>query len=260
MVPCYLALLVGSAFLFDLGGMVTMKGTIKTIINIKKFIYRYFGIILDQDTKYSHNSLNKILDDYIPEDNDKRDLLYVMDDYGYIRSYTRPTIEYNIESSSITNNDVDKYENAVLATLEITPTYALYELLSIYKHNHRVNKAIKNELTSRGLYTDESDKLNFDNILEVLNDIPTYALHELLSTYKRHYSIYRRIKNELINRGEYDNKLYKLREIVDRVEEETHYDEEADYDLSQCNDDLEKFNRRLRIRSRKRVNKKGRWY
>lgn len=218
-------------------------------------MYKYYGIILDINKKYSHALLSKIFGNFNDDsDKIKENLIYVVDDYGNICTYSRPNIMDDV------TNDYEKYVNDVLATLEKVPTNNLFELLGIYKYNYRVYMSIRNELMSRGIYMDESDKRKFDDIMDVLNDIPTYALHELLSRYKRYYSIYRRIKNELIRRGEYDNKVFKLKEIVDIVDETLDDYEELDYDFSQCNDDCRKFNHRLKMRSKKNNNRKGKWY
>ena len=234
-------------------GVFDISDSIKSAVNLRIFMYKYYGIILDLDIKYSHELLKKIFGNFNSEDSKKNkdNLIYVVDDFGNICLYTRPNV--------IINN-IEKYVNDVLDTLEIIPTNGLYELLGIYKYNYRVYMSIRNELMNRHLYVDEYDKRKLDDILIVLNDIPTYALHELLSTYKRYYSIYRRIKNELIRRGEYDNKLYKLKEVIDKVEETADDYSELDYDFSQCTDDCRKFNHRLKMRSKKKNNRKGKWY
>lgn len=218
-------------------------------------MYKYYGIILDINKKYSHTLLSKIFGNFNDDsDKIKENLIYVVDDYGNICTYSRPNIRDDI------TNDYEKYVNDVLATLDIIPTNCLYELLDIYKYNYRVYMAIKNELMNRGVCMDEYDKINFDDIMDVLNDIPTYALHELLSRYKRYYSIYRRIKNELISRGEYDNKLFKIKEVIGKVEETLDDCSELNYDFSLCNNDCGKFNHRLKMRSKKKNNRKGKWY
>ena len=70
-------------------------------------------------------------------------------------------------------------------------------------------------------YTEEvkEDKLDDDtSILDELCDMPTYMVHELLSKYKDKPSFYRYIKKELISRGTYENKMYKLRREIIEIE------------------------------------------
>ena len=65
--------------------------------------------------------------------------------------------------------------------------------------------------------TEEVKELAMDkSILEELECMPTYLVGELLSKYKSVPSFYKVIKKELICRGVYTNKIYKLkREIVE---------------------------------------------
>ena len=68
-----------------------------------------------------------------------------------------------------------------------------------------------NKLSNECTYCKNID--DCDNNTDILNDIgclPTYVLGELLSRYKRKPSIYKMIKRELIKRGVYDNKRYKI--------------------------------------------------
>lgn len=226
---------------------------IKTVIGIKKLLSRFYHESVNPNKKYSHEYLKMIAKDLCEVEENKeeyKDVIYVMDDYGEVCKYSRSSI--NLDNDSV-------YVNDVLDTLSITPTYALLELLAIYKDNYLVNQAIKHELKSRDLLVEGS---NIDNFLTTLEDIPTYALHELLSLYKKHYSIYRKIKNELISRGEYSNKLYKLQGNVIKVEMDVSEtcDLDLDLDLSLCIDGSRSYARRLKINSRPRVNRKGRWY
>ena len=64
------------------------------------------------------------------------------------------------------------------------------------------------------------------SILDELCDMPTYMVHELLSKYKDMPSFYRVIRKELVCRGEYRAKKYKLRrEIIEiELEEGEFYD------------------------------------
>lgn len=226
---------------------------IKTVIGIKKFLSRFYNESVDPNKKYSHEFLKMIAKDLYEitddEEEKNKDIIYVMDDYGKVCKYSRCSIFLD------DNNNI--YASDVLESLSMTPTYALLELLDIYKDNYLVNKAIKHELKSRDLIVEGS---GMDNILATLEEIPTYALHELLSLYKKHYSIYRKIKNELIGRGEYTKKLYKLQEDVVKVEMDVREIENLNFDFSLCIDGSKSCKRRLKVNSRPRVNRKGRWY
>ena len=75
-------------------------------------------------------------------------------------------------------------------------------------------------------------------ILEELSEMPTYMVHELLSRYKDKPSFYRVIKRELIGRGVYKNKKYKLRKEIIEIELE-----EGEYN--------DKYQRRREIKCKK---------
>ena len=63
-----------------------------------------------------------------------------------------------------------------------------------------------------------------ETFLNDLCEIPTYKLRELLSKYKRKVSFYKVIKSELIKRGVYENKKYKLRKEITKMEESDIHD------------------------------------
>ena len=90
------------------------------------------------------------------------------------------------------------------------------------------------------LYTEKVEEKPSDDksILEELADMPTYMVHELLSKYKNVPSFYRVIKKELICRGEYENKKYKLRKEIVEIELE-----EGEYN--------DKYQRRRKIKCKK---------
>ena len=69
-------------------------------------------------------------------------------------------------------------------------------------------------------YTKKETEKNSDDksILDELDEMPTYIVHELLSKYKNRPSFYRIIKKELIKRGEYKNKNYRLRKEINHIE------------------------------------------
>ncbi len=76
------------------------------------------------------------------------------------------------------------------------------------------------------------------SILEELADMPTYLVGELLSKYKYVPSFYKVIKKELICRGVYKTKIYKLRREIIEIELE-----EGEYN--------DKYQRRRRIKCKK---------
>ena len=68
-------------------------------------------------------------------------------------------------------------------------------------------------------YTESEEIKEIDKtILDELEELPTYMVGELLSRYKNVPSFYRIIKRELICRGVYDNKKYKLRKETLEIE------------------------------------------
>ena len=75
-------------------------------------------------------------------------------------------------------------------------------------------------------------------LLEEIDELPTYLVHELLSKYKDKPSFYRLIKKELICRGEYSKKEYKLRKEIKEIELE-----EGEYN--------DKYQRRREIKCKK---------
>ena len=94
--------------------------------------------------------------------------------------------------------------------------------------------------TSECSYTEvvEEKPSNDKTILEELADMPTYMVHELLSKYKDKPSFYRVIKKELVSRGVYKNKKYKLRKEIIEIELE-----EGEYN--------DKYQRRREIKCKK---------
>lgn len=80
----------------------------------------------------------------------------------------------------------------------------------------------------------DDDNIDFNEISE----LPTYILKELLAKYKHKPSIYRIIKNELINRGVYQNKIYKIEKEIESIS----------YEESEIND---KYKRRRKVKCNK---------
>ena len=90
-------------------------------------------------------------------------------------------------------------------------------------------------------YTKEEkveDLTDDKGILDELTDMPTYMVHELLSKYKNKPSFYKVIRRELVCRGVYKTKKYKLRKEIIEIELE-----EGEYN--------DKYQRRREIKRKK---------
>ena len=85
-------------------------------------------------------------------------------------------------------------------------------------------------------YTSRKKKQRQRIVLEELGDMPTHVLRELLSEYKYQLLFYTSIKEELMRRGVYENKKYKLRK------------ENLELEEGGCND---KYQRRREIKCKK---------
>lgn len=86
--------------------------------------------------------------------------------------------------------------------------------------------------------TEKDDSLSDKHLLEELSTLPSYIVHKLLSKYKEEPSFYKIIKKELISRGVYENKKYKLRKEIDEIKLE-----EGEFD--------DKYQRRRKIKCKK---------
>ncbi len=82
------------------------------------------------------------------------------------------------------------------------------------------------------------EQIDDKSILDELAEMPTYLVGELLSKYKDTPSFYKVIKRELILRGRYENKKYKLRKEIIEIELE-----EGEYN--------DKYQRRREIKCKK---------
>ena len=76
-------------------------------------------------------------------------------------------------------------------------------------------------ITSECDYTVLKEESSIDDkvLFEELSAIPTYKVCELLSRYKKNRTFYRLIKNELIGRGIYKNKIHKINKEIDSLKE-----------------------------------------
>ena len=157
------------------------------VISIFKFLSRYYGIALDAGCECTHKELKKRFDF----------LKRCSFDYAESNPYLVGSgkIIYVMD----TNNSV-------------IPYFCPNELV---------------ESNKECCYTESKMLLEDEKyMLEQLGNIPTYLLGELLNKYKNKPSYYKVIKSELINRGVYENKKYKINKEINKMEiEESEYDD-----------------------------------
>ena len=218
------------------------------VISIFKFLSNYYGIKLDKTTKVSHKDIRSCFD-FVEMPSDKKrsneaalnnSIVYVEDSYGKVDVYVCPedieVVEVEVETteekitqalnnSAIDLNLADKYvfsdgklnateidEEDVKKIVENSELKQIssYELEGTKLTVHIGQLSVEYEVVVFNDVNDDTD------LLDDLCDLPTYQLGELLSKYKRKPSFYRLIKKELVKRGVYKNKKYKLdKEIVE---------------------------------------------
>ncbi len=150
------------------------------VISIVKFMLEYYGISLDSGEEYSHRTLKK--------------------EFKFLK---RCSFNYADSNRELVGSGKIIY---VRDSFDVIFPYICPE--KIKTCNKRCGYSVKEE-------DDEDDK----SILEELFEIPTYILHELLSKYKNRPSFYKVIKAELISRGEYGIKRFKMRREIGKIEE-----------------------------------------
>lgn len=166
------------------------------IISIVRFMMEYYGVCLNAGCRYSHKKIKKVFSGV----------------RGCSFSY------------------VEGHPDEVKAGKIIYVKDGYGEVLPYYSPNEPI---IANE---------ECDFVHLQKgrpnrgILNELSELPTYVLGELLSKYKRKPAIYKIVKEELISRGVYDEKIFKC-------------SRELDVD-TQVNDKLMR-RRRIRLNNRK---------
>lgn len=166
-------------------------------ISICKFLSNYYGISLNAGGCYSHEILKK--------------------HFNFLRTCS---FKYALSNMDLVRNGKIVYVKDSYGV--VFPYFSPNKLLIS-------NKACD--------YTENTkDDIPDYSILTDLSNLPTYVVHELLSRYKDKPSFYRRIKNELLKRGIYQNKLYRLRKEVIKLEE---------------SDNNDKYQRRRKIKCKK---------
>ena len=167
------------------------------VISIYKFLSEYYGIILDAGIKCTHTIAKK--------------------NFRFLKGCPFKYAERNVDLVK-TGKIIYVADSSGLIYPYICP--------NIIK---TINRTC--DYTAKPKESNDSD-----NLLDRLESLPTYIVHELLSKYKDRPSFYRIIKKELINRGVYEDKKYKLRK------------ENLEIDSGEDND---KYQRRRKIKCKK---------
>lgn len=167
------------------------------VISIVKFMLDYYGICLDAGMEYSHRTLKK--------------------EFKFLK---RCSFSYADSNSDLVGSG------------KIIYVKDSYGVIFPYKCPNEIKTCNKKCEFSTKIEEEFEDR----SILEELTEMPTYMVHELLSRYKKKPSFYRIIKAELMSRGEYDIKRYKMKREIREIEE------------SDLND---KYQRRRKIKCKK---------
>ena len=157
------------------------------VISICKFLRVYYGISLDASLDYSHKLLKK--------------------HFKFLR-----TCSFDFAASNAGLVKTGKL-------IYVSDSYGL-----VYPYICPDNIMTSSEECK---YTPPVIKADTESdILDELATMPDYIVHELLSKYKSKPSFYRMIKRELMKRGTYENKKYKLRKEMKKMElEESEYND-----------------------------------
>ena len=171
------------------------------VISVCKFLSMYYGISLDAGVEYSHKTLKK-----------------------HFRFLKTCSFKFAATNMNLVKNGRLIY---VRDSFGVIFPYVCPEKIMTSVKECEYTECVKEESI-------EDDK----SILDELDEMPTYIVHELLSRYKDKPSFYRLIKRELIARGTYENKIYKLRKEIVEIEIE-----ESDFN--------DKYQRRREIKCKK---------
>lgn len=151
-------------------------------MTIYKYMERYYGIKLDYRKKYSHKNLKKM--------------------FSFLNEYN-----YDLEYSDRENEEVEEVE--VIYVVDSYNRWISYLTPAMPLHGREVIVEIPVE----------KRKIADKEILEDLSNLPTYVLGELLSKYKKKKSFYKIIRRELVQRGRYENKVYKLNKKLGKIKD-----------------------------------------
>ena len=168
------------------------------VISIFKFLAIYYGINLDAGMNYSHKLMKK--------------------EFKFLK---RCSFKYANNNQELLNDGKIIYVKDTYD--EIIPYICPNKIECSNKECSYTKKVINH------------DEVSKKEIIEELDKLPNYIVHELLSKYKNKPSFYKIIKKELIARGIYENKKYKLEKEINL--------EEGDFD--------DKYQRRRKIKYKK---------
>ena len=156
-------------------------------ISIFKFLSSYYGIELDPAASCSHDDIRKNFD------------------------FLEPT----------TKKEASRSKNKV-SSGEIICVEDTFGKVSAYICPEE--KVVIEPTETIGTVLEDIPVSDDETFLNDLCEIPTYKLRELLSKYKRKVSFYKVIKSELTKRGVYENKKYRLRKEITKMEESDIHD------------------------------------
>ncbi len=168
------------------------------VISIFKYLSSYYGINLDAGLDYSHKIIKK--------------------EFKFLK---RCSFKYAYSNQELLKNGKIIYVKDTHD--EIIPYICPNKIVSSNKECIYTKKEMKDK------------KINKEEIIKDLSNLPNYLVHELLSKYKDKPSFYKIIKKELISRGIYENKKYRIKKEIDL--------EEGDFD--------DKYQRRRKIKCKK---------
>lgn len=171
------------------------------VISIFKFLWEYYGIALDAGTELMHKDVKK--------------------SFRFLKGCP---FKYAAKNPDLVKNGKIVY---------VSDSHGvIFPYIAPEKAKSAVTECTFSEETAKEEITDDK------SILDELAEMPTYMVGELLSKYKDKPSFYKVIKRELICRGRYENKKYKLRKEIIEIELE-----EGEYD--------DKYQRRREIKCKK---------
>ena len=155
-------------------------------ISIFNFLANYYGIYLNIESRCSHKD---------------------------IQSYFK-----EIETCSIKYAKEHPYDVSTGRIIYVEDTYG-----HICAYINPKIEAVEDEHIIYSTLVNEKEDALTEAVLTELDELNNYELGLLLSKYKKNYKIYRIIKEELIKRGVYENKKFKIKKEIDEMNEERDY-------------------------------------
>ena len=171
------------------------------VISIFKFLWEYYGITLDAGSELTHKTAKRA--------------------FRFLKGCSF--------KAALKNPDLVKGGKIVYVS---DAHGVIFPYVAPEKAKTAVTECTFTESKSEEKVSDDK------SILDEIADMPTYIVGELLSKYKDKPSFYKVIKKELICRGTYENKKYKLRKEIIEIELE-----EGEYN--------DKYQRRREIKCKK---------